>query len=70
MTALRHGNDPSSTPSAHASETSDALLQVRDLKTWFETDRGLFRAVDGISLDVPRVSRLSVSWVSRAAARA
>ena len=54
MTALRHGNDPSSTPSAHASETSDALLQVRDLKTWFETDRGLFRAVDGISFDVPR----------------
>ena len=54
MTALPHRNDPSSTPGAHASETSDALLQVRDLKTWFETDRGLFRAVDGISFDVPR----------------
>lgn len=54
MTALPHRNDPSSTLGAHASETSDALLQVRDLKTWFETDRGLFRAVDGISFDVPR----------------
>ena len=37
-----------------ASVSADALLQVRDLKTWFETDRGLFRAVDGISFDVPK----------------
>jgi peptide/nickel transport system ATP-binding protein len=27
---------------------------VRDLKTWFRTDRGLFRAVDGVSFDVGR----------------
>ena len=32
----------------------DALLEVRDLYTHFDTDRGLFRAVDGISLDVPK----------------
>ena len=31
-----------------------ALLEVRDLRTWFETDRGVFRAVDGISFDVGR----------------
>jgi peptide/nickel transport system ATP-binding protein/oligopeptide transport system ATP-binding protein len=37
-----------------ASASADALLQVRGLKTWFDTDRGLFRAVDGISFDVPR----------------
>src|SRR5256885_1645966 len=30
------------------------LLEVRGLKTHFETDRGLFRAVDGISFSVPR----------------
>ncbi|MBP8306862.1 MAG: ABC transporter ATP-binding protein [Burkholderiaceae bacterium] len=30
------------------------MLEVRDLRTWFETDRGLFRAVDGISFDVGR----------------
>ena len=30
------------------------LLEVRGLKTHFATDRGLFRAVDGISFDVPR----------------
>ena len=35
-------------------EEDMALLEVRDLRTWFETDRGLFRAVDGISFDVGR----------------
>jgi peptide/nickel transport system ATP-binding protein len=34
--------------------TTDALLQVRGLRTWFNTDRGLFKAVDGISFDVGR----------------
>ncbi len=33
---------------------TDALLEVRDLRTHFDTDRGLFRAVDGISFDVPK----------------
>ena len=32
----------------------DTLLEVRGLKTHFATDRGLFRAVDGISFNVPR----------------
>jgi peptide/nickel transport system ATP-binding protein/oligopeptide transport system ATP-binding protein len=30
----------------------EPILQVRDLKTYFDTDRGLFKAVDGISFDV------------------
>src|SRR5262249_38149478 len=30
------------------------LLEVRGLKTHFATDRGLFRAVDGVSFAVPR----------------
>ena len=30
------------------------LLEVRGLKTNFKTDRGLFRAVDGVSFSVPR----------------
>jgi peptide/nickel transport system ATP-binding protein len=30
------------------------LLEVRGLKTQFATDRGLFRAVDGVSFSVPR----------------
>src|ERR1051325_10925220 len=32
----------------------DNLLEVRGLKTHFATDRGLFRAVDGISFSVAR----------------
>jgi len=32
----------------------ESLLEVRGLKTHFATDRGLFRAVDGISFSVPR----------------
>ena len=31
---------------------SEPILRVRDLKTYFDTDRGLFKAVDGISFDV------------------
>jgi len=30
----------------------DALLDVRDLRTWFRTDDGTVRAVDGVSLSV------------------
>ena len=32
----------------------ESLLDVRGLKTHFATDRGLFRAVDGVSFAVPR----------------
>ena len=32
----------------------ETLLEVRGLKTHFATDRGLFRAVDGVSFSVPR----------------
>ncbi|OYU75179.1 MAG: dipeptide ABC transporter ATP-binding protein DppD [Alphaproteobacteria bacterium PA3] len=31
-----------------------ALLEVRNLRTWFDTERGLFKAVDGISFSVGR----------------
>ena len=39
---------------AGASAPAEKLLEVRNLRTWFETDRGLFKAVDGISFDVGR----------------
>ncbi len=32
----------------------DKLLEVRGLRTYFHTDRGLFRAVDGIDFSVER----------------
>jgi peptide/nickel transport system ATP-binding protein len=37
-----------------------ALLEIRDLKTWFRTDGGMVRAVDGVSLSVDRGETLAV----------
>ncbi len=42
------------TDKAAAGPPADQLLEVRNLRTWFETDRGLFKAVDGISFEVGR----------------
>jgi peptide/nickel transport system ATP-binding protein len=39
---------------------SDSLLDVRDLRTWFRTDDGTVRAVDGVSLSVRRSETLAV----------
>ncbi|MFC7622559.1 ABC transporter ATP-binding protein [Microlunatus sp. GCM10028923] len=39
---------------------NDLMLQVRDLRTSFFTDRGEVRAVDGVSFDVPRGSTVCV----------
>ena len=38
----------------------DNLLEVRGLKTHFATDRGLFRAVDGISFNAVSYTHLTL----------
>ena len=39
---------------------SDTLLDIRDLKTWFRTDDGMVRAVDGVSLSIRAGETLAV----------
>jgi len=37
-----------------------AVLSIRDLRTWFHTDEGVVRAVDGVSLDIAEGATLGV----------
>ncbi|MBS0222415.1 MAG: ABC transporter ATP-binding protein [Proteobacteria bacterium] len=39
---------------------ADTLLDIRDLKTWFATDDGMVRAVDGIDLHIDRSETVGV----------
>jgi peptide/nickel transport system ATP-binding protein len=41
-------------PSSHGitAQSASPLLMVRDFRTWFKTDRGIVRAVDGVSFSV------------------
>jgi len=47
-------------PTTRAASDSGALLQVTDVKTHFETDRGLVRAVDGVSFTLERGKTLGI----------
>ncbi len=49
--------DPGPRPVAHA---SGPLLDVVDLKTWFRTERGTVRAVDGVSFSVERGQTIGI----------
>ena len=39
---------------------AETLLDIRGLKTWFKTDDGMVRAVDGVSLYIDRGETLGV----------
>jgi peptide/nickel transport system ATP-binding protein len=39
---------------------AETLLEIRGLKTWFSTDDGMVRAVDGVSLSVARGETLAI----------
>ena len=39
---------------------ADTLLDIRGLKTWFKTDDGMVRAVDGVDLHIDRGETVGV----------
>ncbi len=49
---LLHGQSASIVVRPHTDARDNMLLEVRDLKTYFLTDAGTVRAVDGVSYDV------------------
>ncbi len=49
-----------SAPRAGAANTTESLLTVRGLKTWFHTDDGILKAVDGVDFSVPACSTLGL----------
>jgi oligopeptide/dipeptide ABC transporter ATP-binding protein len=45
-------NEPARTPPSSSPPSPGALLQVRGLRTYFHTEAGIARAVDGVSFDI------------------
>ena len=42
------------------SNSSEVILQVKDLKTYFNTDEGVVKAVDGITFDLHKGETMGI----------
>lgn len=51
---------PSENPARGTAATSEILLRIEDLKTYFYTEEGEIPAVDGVTLEVPRGKVLAI----------
>jgi peptide/nickel transport system ATP-binding protein len=47
-------------PAAESIAAPRPLLEIENLRTWFDTPRGVLRAVDGVSLDLARAATLGI----------
>ncbi|PIE54511.1 MAG: dipeptide/oligopeptide/nickel ABC transporter ATP-binding protein [Dethiosulfovibrio peptidovorans] len=57
---LRHRQKTESSANGEAKREREALVTVRDLRTYFHTFKGVVRAVDGVSFDVKKGEVLAV----------
>ena len=57
---MTRGPETAVLPARPAEAANETLLDIRNLKTWFNTDDGMVRAVDGVSLTVRRGETLAV----------
>jgi ABC-type dipeptide/oligopeptide/nickel transport system ATPase component len=51
---------PAANPSAQHTTGSDVLLDVKGLKTYFYTDEGVVKSVDGVTFHLKRGETLAV----------
>jgi peptide/nickel transport system ATP-binding protein len=57
---IKPGTNPASRLQTDSRQSTEPLLEITDLKTHFKTERGLVRAVDGVSFTLERGKALGV----------
>ncbi len=53
-------SEPEARPPADTEAPAEPLISIENLKTWFFTDEGVVKAVDGVTYDIPKGRTLGV----------